>query len=58
MVIWLIGLSGSGKTTIANKIVERLRQSNNKVVLLDGDLIRELFGTDVDHSIEGRRRNA
>lgn len=58
MVIWLIGLSGSGKTTIANKIVERLRQSNNKVVLLDGDLIRELFGNDVDHSIEGRRRNA
>ena len=58
MVIWIIGLSGSGKTTIANKIVERLRQSNNKVVLLDGDLIRELFGNDVDHSIEGRRRNA
>ena len=29
-----------------------------KVVLLDGDLIRSLFKNDVDHTIEGRRRNA
>ena len=26
--------------------------------MLDGDLIRELFANDVDHSVEGRRRNA
>lgn len=58
MVIWIIGLSGSGKTTLANLVVERIRQSNGKVVLLDGDLIRTLFGNDVDHTIEGRRRNA
>ncbi|NTW68484.1 MAG: adenylyl-sulfate kinase [Chlorobiaceae bacterium] len=58
MVVWLIGLSGTGKTTLANQVVERIRQSNGKVVLLDGDLIRNLFGNDVDHTIEGRRRNA
>jgi len=58
MVVWIIGLSGSGKTTLANLLVERIRKSNRKVVLLDGDLIRELFRNDVDHSIEGRRRNA
>ena len=58
MVIWLIGLSGSGKTTLACQVVERIRQMNGKVVLLDGDLIRTLFGNDVDHTIEGRRRNA
>jgi adenylylsulfate kinase-like enzyme len=58
MVIWLIGLSGTGKTTLACQVVERIRQMNGKVVLLDGDLIRTLFGNDVDHTIEGRRRNA
>lgn len=58
MVIWIIGLSGTGKTTLANQVVERIRKQNGKVVLLDGDLVRELFGNDVDHTIEGRYRNA
>lgn len=58
MVVWIIGLSGTGKTTLASQVVERIRQLNGKVVLLDGDLIRTLFGNDVDHTIEGRRRNA
>ena len=58
MVIWIIGLSGTGKTTLATQVVERVRQMNHKVVLLDGDLIRNLFENDVDHTIEGRRRNA
>ena len=58
MVIWIIGLSGSGKTTLASQVVQQIRQMNGKVVLLDGDLIRGLFGNDVDHTIEGRRRNA
>ena len=58
MVIWIIGLSGAGKTTLAGQVVERIRQLNGKVVLLDGDLVRTLFGNDVDHTIEGRRRNA
>lgn len=58
MVVWIIGLSGTGKTTIANQVVAQIRQLNQKVVLLDGDLIRGVFGNDVDHSIDGRRRNA
>ena len=58
MVIWIIGLSGSGKTTLASQVVQQIRQMNGKVVLLDGDLIRTLFGNDVDHTIEGRCRNA
>ena len=58
MVIWMIGLSGTGKTTLATQVVQRIRHQNGKVVLLDGDLIRMLFTNDVDHTIEGRRRNA
>ncbi len=58
MVIWIIGLSGTGKTTLASQVVDRIRRLNGKVVQLDGDVIRTIFGNDVDHSIEGRRRNA
>ncbi len=58
MVIWIIGLSGAGKSTLARELVSKIRNDNQKVVLLDGDIIRSLFKNDVDHSIEGRRRNA
>lgn len=58
MVTWIIGLSGAGKTTLASQVVKRVRQLNGKVVLLDGDVVRTIFRNDVDHTIEGRRRNA
>jgi adenylylsulfate kinase len=58
MVIWIIGLSGAGKTTLATLIVEELRKRGKSVVLVDGDIIRNLFKNDVDHTIQGRRKNA
>ena len=42
-VIWLTGLSGSGKTTIANSLADQLRKRSFNPVLLDGDEIRDLF---------------
>jgi adenylylsulfate kinase len=50
-VIWLTGLSGSGKTTIADKLVAALNEKNIKSVKLDGDEIRnaiKLHGFDED----------
>ena len=58
MVIWIIGLSGAGKTTLAEEVVKTLRKNNDNVVLLDGDVLRQVFGGDVDHSIKGREINA
>ena len=58
MVVWIIGLSGTGKSTLAGHVVNRIRLSGKSVVLLDGDVIRTLFGNDVDHTMDGRRRNA
>ncbi len=40
-VIWLTGLSGAGKTTIANNLIEKLKQNFITPVLLDGDEIRQ-----------------
>jgi adenylylsulfate kinase len=43
MVLWFTGLSGSGKSTIAGRVAEALRQRGRPVEYLDGDLIREIF---------------
>lgn len=45
-VIWLTGLSGSGKTTIADKLVATLSEKNIKSVKLDGDEIRNAIKLD------------
>lgn len=42
-VVWITGLSGAGKTTLAKELVQRLRKSDRGVVLLDGDELRQMF---------------
>ena len=50
-------MSGSGKTTIGTKLYYRLKESNSQIVLLDGNIIKTLFGqAAVDYSTEGRRK--
>lgn len=42
-VIWLTGLSGAGKSTIAAAIHQKLLNASKPVQYLDGDTIREIF---------------
>ena len=58
MVVWLIGLSGAGKSTLAKKIVNDANSKNKNTVLIDGDVIREIFGNDLGYSSEDRLLNA
>lgn len=57
-IIWITGLSGAGKTTLANELVRRLREQGEPVVMLDGDELREVFGAAAanarNHGREGR----
>lgn len=39
-ILWFTGLSGSGKTTIAENLKTRLEQQRKKVEILDGDAVR------------------
>jgi adenylylsulfate kinase len=42
-VLWFTGLSGAGKSTIAERVVEELEARGTAVEYLDGDAIREIF---------------
>lgn len=44
-VIWITGLSGAGKSTLAGDVVKNLRARGESVVMLDGDELREVFGS-------------
>jgi len=54
MVIWLTGISGSGKTTLASTLARRLRPRLPNLVILDGDIIRQVFGGDLGYSAPER----
>jgi 3'(2'),5'-bisphosphate nucleotidase len=42
-VLWFTGLSGSGKSTVARRVVEALEARGTPVEYLDGDTIRDIF---------------
>ena len=54
-VIWLTGLSASGKTTISLQLATKLREHDFKVELLDGDAIRNELSADLGFSRQDRR---
>jgi len=56
-VIWLTGLSGSGKSTIANDLAEKLHKNGNLAYILDGDNIRLGLNRDLGFSEEDRKEN-
>ena len=45
--LWFTGLSGSGKSTIANILEQKLHQLNKRTYLLDGDNIRHGLNKDL-----------
>lgn len=56
-VVWLTGLSGSGKTTIADAVAKKLRDDLVPVARLDGDIARRTFSSDLGFSSEDRAEN-
>jgi len=55
-VLWLLGLTSSGKTSIAKRVVEKLNRRGIFLVHYDGDEVRDLFGTGHGFSPEDRMR--
>ncbi len=57
MIIWLMGISGAGKTTIGKRLEAYLNQQHIKNYLLDGDEVRDLFDRDLGYSDADREAN-
>ncbi len=58
MVIWILGLSGAGKSFLSLKLKEELKNDFGEFIILDGDVIRNVFDNDLGFSIEDRNTNA
>ncbi len=56
-VIWITGLSGSGKSTIANEVAYKLNKMRKLTYVLDGDNIRHGLNNNLGFSPEDRNEN-
>jgi adenylylsulfate kinase len=56
-LIWVTGLSGSGKSTIANELQNTLHKKGIKTYILDGDNIRNGINYNLSFSPEDRAEN-
>jgi len=57
ITIWLTGLSGSGKTTIAMLLEKKLIDIGNRAYVLDGDNLRFGINSDLGFSTDDRKEN-
>ncbi len=55
--LWFTGLSGSGKSALADLIARDLKKRGMKVERLDGDIVRQSLTSDLGFSEEDRIRN-
>ena len=57
LVVWMYGLSGSGKSTIANAAEQALHQQGRYVTMLDGDNLRSGLNAGLGFSDDDRNEN-
>ncbi len=56
-ILWLTGLSGAGKSTIARSLEQRLFAQDYHLAVLDGDVLRTGLNADLGFAREDRREN-
>ena len=57
VTVWFTGLPCSGKTTIADRVADVLREQEHRVERLDGDIVRKSLTSDLGFSKEDRDEN-
>ena len=56
-VFWMVGLSGSGKSTIANAVERALHEAGRFTMILDGDNLRSGLNSNLTFTDDDRREN-
>jgi len=57
MIIWMTGLPGAGKSTLATGLAKRMHLFGENPLLLDGDMIRQALSHDLGYSLHDRTEN-
>ncbi|MDE6435788.1 MAG: adenylyl-sulfate kinase [Lachnospiraceae bacterium] len=58
ILYWITGLSGAGKTTVGNRLYYELRKEHENVILLDGDILKNIVSDELGYSDGDRRKRA
>jgi cytidine diphosphoramidate kinase len=54
MVIWITGISGAGKSTIANALMKLLKKNFSELINIDGDEVRDVFEEKLGYTEDDR----
>ena len=58
MVIWITGISGSGKSTFGKYFFKKFKKSKKNTIFFDGDEFRKIFLDDIKYTLQDRDKNA
>lgn len=58
IVIWVIGVSGSGKSFFSKKLFKKLKRDYKKTIWIDGDRFRKKYSKDLSYSLKDRKKNS
>lgn len=58
MLIWITGISASGKTTIAQRLHKVIKKKYKNTIYIDGDTFRDLNNNDLKYTLKDRDLNA
>lgn len=58
LLYWITGLAGSGKTTIGNRVYYKLKQMQDNMILLDGDILKTIVEVKAEYTVSARKERA
>jgi len=58
VVIWITGISGSGKSTFGKYFFKKFKKSKKNTIFFDGDEFRKIFLDDIKYTLKDRDKNA
>ncbi len=58
MVIWITGISGTGKSSIGKELYKIVKKKYPATIFFDGDQFRKIFQNDINYTLKDRDLNA